>query len=129
MEVKTPVGFLPCRKCQAIKEVFQGKGRNAETLYAKCDCGTDTRKGKNIQSEFAQHMEKEAAQIALDMLITPEPPEVDTTKEEILSAEETTQEHEDTPPESKPTSLIGWGVLGALALTAFGLKKLSAGAA
>lgn len=128
MEVKTPVGFLPCRKCQAIKEVFQGKGRNAETLYAKCDCGTDTRKGKNIQSEFAQHMEKEAAQLALEKLINPEPV-AEAIPNEDLTGNETEQEHEDTPPESKPTSLIGWGVLGALALTAFGLKKLSAGAA
>ncbi|MCW4446829.1 hypothetical protein OHV10_21550 [Vibrio splendidus] len=123
MEAKTPVGFLPCRKCQTIKEVFQGKGRNSETLYAKCDCGTDTRKGKNIQSEFAQHMDKEAAQLALETLVNP------VTVEKVIEEELKDNKPEDTPPESKPTSLIGWGVLGALALTALGLKKLSAGAA
>lgn len=84
MSEREPVGFLPCKKCQSLKSVYQGQGKRARFLYAKCECGLDQRTGAPVQNAFAKHLTREEAQAQLDTLKTPT--ETPTPKEENSSA-------------------------------------------
>ncbi|MCF7355070.1 hypothetical protein [Vibrio phage vB_VruC_PG21] len=71
MSDREPVGFLPCKKCLSLKSVYQGQGKRARFLYAKCKCGLDQRTGAPVQNAFAKHITKEEAQAQLETLKTP----------------------------------------------------------
>lgn len=119
-----PVGFLPCRACNTVKSVYQGKGRNAQFLYAKCECGTDTRKGVTVQNKLAQHVPLEEAQQALDAA------QASNEEKPVESKESSaTQAQPEPQPEQKPSSVVGWCVFGLLAGTAALVKFSRAGGA
>ena len=119
-----PIGFLPCRACNTVKSIYQGKGRNAQFLYAKCECGTDTRKGATVQEKFAQHLPLEQAQTALENAQPNNGPK--PIEDNGSSAE---PEQPQPQPESKPSSMVGWCVFGLLAGTAALVKYSRAGGA
>ncbi len=104
MSDREPVGFLPCKKCQSLKSIYQGQGKRARFLYAKCECGLDQRTGAPVQNAFAKHVTKEEAQAQLETLKTPtEPP---TPKED----------------DKESSSAAPWVIAGLIGV--FGLLKL-----
>lgn len=72
---REPLGFLPCKKCSSLKSVYQGNGKRARFLYARCGCGLDQRTGEGVQASFHKHMSKEDAAAALEQLTQPKPTE------------------------------------------------------
>lgn len=78
---REPIGFLPCKQCLSLKSVFQGQGKRARFLYARCSCGLDQRTGDSVQANFSKHLSKEEASEALDKLKEPKPNEDDKPKE------------------------------------------------
>lgn len=74
---REPLGFLPCKKCSSLKSVYQGNGKRARFLYARCGCGLDQRTGDGVQAVFQKHMSKEDAAAALEQLNQPKPTETE----------------------------------------------------
>lgn len=70
-DTREPIGFLPCSKCHSLKSIFQGQGKRARFLYAKCGCGMDQRTGAAVQSDFSKHLPKEEAHAQLNQLTKP----------------------------------------------------------
>ncbi|WP_406733464.1 hypothetical protein RJD39_04815 [Vibrio scophthalmi] len=103
MSDREPIGFLPCKQCLSLKSVFQGQGKRARFLYARCKCGLDQRTGDGVQANFAKHLSKDEASEALAKLQEPKPTE------------------ENKPPQEKG-SKMPWIVGGVLAV--FGLISL-----
>ncbi|EHT4939544.1 hypothetical protein [Vibrio vulnificus] len=117
--MKEPIGFLPCRACGEVKNVYQGEGRNAAFLYAKCGCGTDTRKGATVQNRLAAHMTREEAEKALT---NAQPPQ-DNAQSEAQT------ESEQTPPQEQkkvPASALGWAGFAVVTGFALMLRKMRA---
>ncbi|MBY8270205.1 hypothetical protein KW521_12610 [Vibrio fluvialis] len=79
MSEREPIGYLPCKQCMSLKSVFQGQGKRARFLYARCDCGLDQRTGSGVQASFNKHIAKEEAQAVLEQLQLP-PPKDDEDK-------------------------------------------------
>lgn len=102
MSDREPIGFLPCKQCLSLKSVFQGQGKRARFLYARCECGLDQRTGNAVQANFAKHMCHEDAGAALTILQTP-------------------NTNNDEKPKEK-SSKVPWVVGGVLAV--FGLMRL-----
>lgn len=72
---REPIGYLPCTKCKSLKSVYQGTGKRARFLYARCGCGLNQLTGEAVQAEFQKHMSKEDASAALEQLTQPKPTE------------------------------------------------------
>ncbi|MCG9578131.1 hypothetical protein L1D14_18105 [Vibrio tubiashii] len=70
---REPIGFLPCKKCLQVKRIYQGNGKRAKFLYARCGCGLNQLTGDTVQAEFQKHMSKEDAAEALNKLKEPKP--------------------------------------------------------
>ncbi|MCG9576426.1 hypothetical protein L1D14_09260 [Vibrio tubiashii] len=83
---REPIGFLPCKKCSSLKSVFQGQGKRARFLYARCGCGLDQRTGDGVQAAFQKHMSKEDAAAALELIKQPKPSETDQTEKKSSKA-------------------------------------------
>ncbi|EOV0103236.1 hypothetical protein ACOIV3_001877 [Vibrio vulnificus] len=110
--MKEPIGFLPCRACGEVKNVYQGEGRNAAFLYAKCGCGTDTRKGATVQNRLGAHMTREEAE-----------------KAQSEAQSEAQTESEQTPPQEQkkvPASALGWAGFAVVTGFALMLRKMRA---
>ncbi|WP_406733419.1 hypothetical protein RJD39_04675 [Vibrio scophthalmi] len=99
---REPIGFLPCKQCLSLKSVFQGQGKRARFLYARCECGLDQRTGNGVQANFAKHMSQDEAAAALQTFKDPKP-------------------NDDEKPKDKGSKLP-WIVGGVLAV--FGLMSL-----
>lgn len=72
---REPLGFLPCKKCLQVKRIYQGNGKRAKFLYARCGCGLNQLTGDAVQAEFQRHMSQEDATEALNKLKAPKPTE------------------------------------------------------
>ncbi|WP_046030552.1 hypothetical protein [Vibrio vulnificus] len=117
--MKEPIGFLPCRACGEVKNVFQGEGRNINFLYAKCGCGTDTRKGATVQNRLAAHMTREDAEKALTNAQSAQP----------LPQPEAQPQPQQTPPQEPqkvPNSALAWAGFALLSGFALVLRKMRA---
>ncbi|MCC4787514.1 hypothetical protein BCU71_25475 [Vibrio lentus] len=99
-DTREPIGFRACKKCLSLKSIFQGQGKRARFLYAKCNCGLDQRTGEPVQASFANHKSKEEAQAELETFKLPKPTE---------------------PPKEK-SSKAPWVIAGVLGV--FGLLSL-----
>lgn len=114
--MKEPIGFLPCRACGEVKNIYQGEGRNAAFLYAKCGCGTDTRKGDTVQKRLAAHTTREEAESALKSA-----PEPQSTPQ--AEPEQTPQQTPSSETKKLPSSALGWAGFALVAGAAFLFKK------
>lgn len=83
---REPIGFLPCRKCLSLKSVFQGQGKRARFLYARCNCGLDQRTGEGVQAGFQKYMSKEDASAALEQMKQPKPTETNEPEKKSSKA-------------------------------------------
>lgn len=83
---REPIGFLPCKKCLQVKRIYQGNGKRAKFLYARCGCGLNQLTGDAVQAEFQKHMSQEDAAEALELIKQPKPTETDKPEKKSSKA-------------------------------------------